>query len=148
MITYTNNRKLIQDAMNDLIVAEFKPMIIKCEDQFREEELAQQKNYLRYFYKGSDVVERAAKKITKTYNFELVWYFQFNGVDFKSFLEDKVYTRIERLERLFLNNCSYESSGNTLWHYVVFDSDELEKMEDMDVFQINMDVFFTGTDAW
>ena len=123
--TYTNNQKLVTDALMDLLWTEFNPMPVSYSNTFDQSKMRLGK-YLRFWLTDSEMIGFFANGENRNYNFELVWYWQDDRKEIKQIADNLTGPDIERTVRLLNNNSSYINGDSVYcWHYLEIDYDNI-----------------------
>lgn len=114
MLTFTNNENAIQEKLESITVAEFKPVKVVFEPKFNQEHLGRGE-YIRFWLNDDRQMSRHSDGETREYEFTVSYY-----INERSILNietiKKIYTdRKERLKQLFNNNYEIQSPSY-VWH--------------------------------
>ena len=136
-ITYTNNQKLITDALMTILNTEFTPMPVIYANTFDQSKMRMGK-YLRFWLIDSDMLDFFANGETRLYNFELIWYWEELVKEIKQTADNLTSKDIERTIRLLNNNSSYtDGSSNYCWHHLAIDYENIplpiSDIDDLDI---------------
>lgn len=150
-ITYTNNFKVITDAVEALLIAEYDiPIIIS---DYLELEHLTKGEYIQLWFGESEHESGVCTIETRTYPVLLNYFFNVAMYPAELNWEDVFSKKIEHLLRLFHNNRHYSPSGSYKWTNLTIShqppmpvsemeelAEEFEGMENIKVIQFNIGI--------
>lgn len=143
-MSYVNFDQLINQPLFSIVQDEMKVPLVYF-SEFRAQDLAKRKEYIRIYSDGSDLVQKYSNGEVRDYKYQVSYYFQYSGDQKKEKFESKISDRTNHLYYFLLEN-SYYTSGTQRWFNVDFVSigpvvwgfDE----DQLDVAHVDMEVNF------
>lgn len=154
-VTYTDYQEIINQALHSLLIDEFATIGVRFFPEFEENELARKGEYIRWFADGDDFESGLSNGETRKYNYTIVYYIDNHHKYVKKFYEQTISDRAERLNKLLIQNPTYEVSSAYKWHNMVIESrtkptrlsDEQEDVRDS-IYFVEMSVSLMRTNTW
>lgn len=139
----TNHLKIINDALHDLLLSEFKVPI----DFAKEYNIDFSKNeYIRYWITEQPLISANSVGEDREYIYEIEHYFNrfsMNRIKFNNLIA----ARIEQMKQLLMENRTYILSIY-YWHDANLDIGEIEQIEDKKVYFYHADLHLTRFNQW
>lgn len=149
-ITFTEHLKTINNALYDLIRAEFTTIKIIYKPEFDFADLAKHGEYIRFYYDNDSFVSRNSDGETRDFSYNLSIYFDRFKIARRDDFEDLYANRVDRLTKLLSQNPTHTVSGSYVWHdlkvaereYNEFDEDQTNVVE------LRCQIEITKTTMW
>ena len=146
-ITYTQQDKIITDALEAIFKAEFPGMEIVIDDTFDSKYIGKGE-YLRIFIVDIVELSKASNGAYYDYSVQMVWYFNKKKHDKEDMQEKIISPRIQNALQLLNNNRVYQNGGSGGWHNLTVEAiPKIQTVEEIDELEGNESFVGTVIDA-
>lgn len=114
-----NFGKIVNQGIFTLLNAEIPKEKVVYQPAFRKKDLTRGK-YYRIYQDGSALIDQGTGYETRSYNYQISYYYQFSGDESKNKFEDVISNDWEHLYNYLMENRSYNPSSVYKWHNIEF----------------------------
>ena len=123
-MAYSNFDKIVNEALWDLIVAEFK-IPVAFHNEYRASDFKGKNEYIRIFHAGSDLMDQGSWYETRSYLYEITYYLNFpEGRSLRKAYDNKISDRTNHLEYFLATKRDHQSDGYK-WHGIKTDREPI-----------------------
>lgn len=151
-ITYTEHIKAVNDALYDLIVAEFTAINVHYSRDFDSAKLAKNGEYIRFFYEADTFEGRTTDGELREFEYIISYYFDQHKFKKRAEFEDLITSRSDRLMKLICDDPTYIVSSATVWFNANMDREFIEMLDEEDnktnIVEMRHELRFTRGLTW